>query len=117
MSFSALALTLCTAASCMSYNIDTSADDAECKGQLLDHSKAFESVWLDISSVAPLRQWLESQNIFEEPAAIERYSFECVAFEGMALNRLNTLKYLVLGVDKSSTTFRDTTLGQCMPSA
>lgn len=82
MPFSALALTLCTAASCMTYNVDTSANDTECKAQKADHSATFAKAWLDTSSVRPLRQWLANQQIFEEPALIERYSFECVTFEG-----------------------------------
>lgn len=80
MSFFALGLTLCTAFTCNTYNIDTSSDSAECKSQLKEHSASFVEVWVDIRSVVPLKTWLEQFQIFEEPAEVERYNFECIEY-------------------------------------
>lgn len=85
MSFSAVVLNLCTAASCMAYNVDTAPNGVQCETQLKHHASAFTKAWNDTSSPLPLKAWLESQQIFEEPVTLERYSFKCASFEGDGL--------------------------------
>lgn len=81
MSFFALGLTLCTAFTCNTYNIDTAADSPECRAQYVDHSTTFVKAWIDTTQPQALKQWLEAQNIWEEPAEVERYNFECIEYD------------------------------------
>lgn len=85
MSFLALALTVCTPIYCNVYNIDTFDSDrigqTDCKSRMNNEVDSFTVAWNDISSVAPLREWLNNHSIFEEPSEVESYDFECKVFE------------------------------------
>ena len=76
--FFALGLTLCSALTCNTYHIDASDTPQECHVQYVDQSTSFISAWNDTSSELPLSEWLEAQNIFEDPLDIIAYRFDCV---------------------------------------
>lgn len=85
MSFLSLAFAVCTPLYCNTYNIDTfdnSADGlGDCKDRLKVEMASFVVAWDDTSSVIPLRDWMANHQIFEEPAEVVSYNFECKKFD------------------------------------
>lgn len=82
MSFVALALKLCTAFACNTYNVDTANDMYDCNTQYVAQSTTFMNAWNNTYSVEPLKAWLERQKIKEEPALLISYNFECIPMNG-----------------------------------
>ena len=80
MSFAALALTVCTAFSCQTYNIDTHDTMSDCADRLKVVAVDFDKAWKDTSSPKPLAVWLEQYEIYEEPISIIAADLECVYF-------------------------------------
>lgn len=83
MSFFAVALTVCMqSGDCESYNVDHSFDtESECTIELDKQWSGFKSVYMDTTSVKPLRDWLEAQQIFIEPAYVTGAAMSCEEFD------------------------------------